>query len=61
MVTMAPAEVPEGLAKVTDAPLAVCAVPDPFSVPQLETLQLSDQSTPAMAGSLATIAVNAAE
>jgi hypothetical protein len=61
MVTTVPAEAPEGLAKVTDAPLAVCAVLDPFSVPQLEALQLNDQSTPAVTGSLVTIAVNVVE
>jgi hypothetical protein len=39
----------------------VCAVFDPSNVPQLEELQLRDQSTPAAAESLATIAVNEVE
>jgi hypothetical protein len=39
----------------------VCAVFDPLNVPQLEALQLRDQSTPAPAESLATTATSEAE
>jgi hypothetical protein len=39
----------------------VCAFVDPLSVPQFAAPQLKDQSTPARAESLATIAVNDAE
>jgi hypothetical protein len=62
MVTAPPLEgAVEGLTKLTATPLAVCAVFDPFNVPQLEALQLRDQSTPAAAESLVTIAVNGVE
>lgn len=61
MVTVPLEGAVEGLTKLTATPLAVCAVFDPFNVPQLEALQLRDQSTPAAAESLVTIAVNGVE
>jgi hypothetical protein len=39
----------------------VCVFVDPLTVPQLDAPQLKDQSTPAAAGSLPTIAVKVAE
>jgi hypothetical protein len=50
MVTVPSGGAVEGALKVVAAPLAVCGVTEP----QAEAPQLTDQSTPAMAGSFVT-------
>jgi hypothetical protein len=54
IVTLPPGGTLEGPSKVAATPLAVCGV----MPPQFDAPQLTDQSTPAAAVSLATSAVN---